>query len=61
MDAKSCMRNAQRCIDTAQQCDDAKRQAVFFDLARAWLALGIAYEKRRILCRWRRRTEPQTE
>ena len=40
MEAKSCLQNA-------QQCDDARRQAAFFDLARVWLELGIAYEKRR--------------
>ena len=47
MEAKSCLHNAQRCIATAQQCDDARRRAAFFDLARVWLELGIAYEKRR--------------
>ena len=47
MEAKSCLQNAQQCIYTAQQCDDAGRQAAYFDLARVWLELGIAYEKRR--------------
>ncbi len=47
MEAKGCLHNAQRCIDIAQQCDDARRRVVFFDLARVWLELGIAYEKRR--------------
>ena len=48
MEAKSCLHNARRCIDTAQQCDDARRRAAFFDLARVWLELGIAYDAGRL-------------
>ena len=47
MEAKSCLHNAECCIEIARQSGDVKLQSIFFDLARVWLELGIAYEKQR--------------